>query len=191
MLGRLFMLFILVPMVELLLLIQLGQMVGLLPTLGLIVLTGAMGAMLARREGFRAFSRFSETMARGELPADAALDGLAILVGGAFLLTPGIMTDLVGFSLLLPPIRAGFKRRLVASARRRMEAGALRMQVYGFENWQNQGMWDAPQAGPDGGPPGPGADGDPHRYGPSHPGAQDPRSLDPREIVVPPPGQED
>ena len=180
MLGRLFMLFVMVPIVELMLLIQLGQWVGLMPTLGLVVVTGFVGAWLARREGFRAFTRFQETLAQGGIPADAALDGVAVLIGGAFLLTPGIVTDFVGFSLLIPPVRAVFKRRLVAAAKRRMEEGALRMEVYGF------GPMAGPMSGPGaGGPEGPGygqgGDADFRR----------PSSGNPREIVVPPPEEVD
>lgn len=142
--GRLALLFILVPILELMLLIRLGQAVGLVPTLALILFTGLAGAYLARREGWKAFRRFSGALARGELPADAALDGIAVLIGGAFLLTPGILTDVVGFSLLLPPIRAGFKKRLVRWARTRLTSAAnVRFQVFTAGGTGGPGGWPA------------------------------------------------
>ena len=193
--GRLFLLFILVPIVELMLLIKMGQVVGLLPTLGLILVTGFAGAWLARREGFRAFSRFTQTMARGEIPADAALDGIAVLIGGAFLLTPGVLTDLVGFSLLLPPVRSRVKRRLVEAAKRGIEKGTMRVHMSGMGGVAGMGAWSAgtnPRDPGGGGPGSQGGSGGPDA-GPgrgSGPGAR-PLARDPREIVVPHPDEVD
>lgn len=118
-LGRLALLFVVVPVVELMLLIQLGQVVGLLPTLGLVVLTGFTGAWLARAEGVRVFFQFQRELASGRLPGQAMLDGISVLVGGAFLLTPGVLTDFVGFSLLFPPTRRWLQRRV----KKRLESG--------------------------------------------------------------------
>jgi len=129
MLARLALLFILVPLVELILLIQIGQVVGLWPTIALVVLTGAVGAALARSQGLRTLWAFQEATARGELPADAIQDGLAILVGGAFLLTPGLLTDLVGFGLLLPPTRRWAIGRIKKAFTRRLEDGRIQMAV--------------------------------------------------------------
>ncbi|NIP98416.1 MAG: FxsA family protein, partial [Akkermansiaceae bacterium] len=80
MLARLALLFVVVPLLELILLIQLGRVVGLWPTVGLVVLTGVVGAALARAQGLRTLWAFQESMARGRLPTDAIQDGLAILV---------------------------------------------------------------------------------------------------------------
>jgi UPF0716 protein FxsA len=170
-LGRLALLFIIVPIVELLLLIRMGQWIGLLPTLGLIVATGLGGAFLARREGWRALKRFGASVAMGEVPTDAALDGLAVLVGGAFLLTPGVLTDVVGFGLLLPPIRAIFKRRVVSGIKARVASGGVQFLVYG----PMAGGWRRP-AGPGGG----------EDVGDGIRASDPPR---PGEIVVPPPGE--
>ena len=101
-LGRLALLFVGVPLLELFILIQLGQVVGLWPTIGLVVLTGFAGASLARLDGLRTFWKIQERLAKGQLPGSALFDGLAILLGGALLLTPGILTDISGFSFLLP-----------------------------------------------------------------------------------------
>ena len=118
-LGRLALFFIVVPVVELFLLIRLGQVVGLWPTLGLVVGTGLLGAHMARTEGLRVLYRFQRELASGQLPGQALLDGIAVLIGGAFLLTPGILTDLTGFALLFPPSRHWIQRW----ARRRLERG--------------------------------------------------------------------
>jgi UPF0716 protein FxsA len=118
-LGRLALLFVVVPLIELVLLIQLGQVVGLWPTLGLVIMTGVMGAMLARAEGLRVLYQFQTELASGALPGQALLDGISVLVGGAFLLTPGILTDLAGFALLLPFSR----RRIQRMVRRRLQGG--------------------------------------------------------------------
>lgn len=131
-LSRLALLFIGVPLLELVLLIQLGQLIGLWPTLGVVVLTGVIGAGLARAEGMRAFIAFQQELATGRLPGQAILDGLAILVGGAFLLTPGILTDLAGFSLLLPPTRRRIQAQIRKRLERRLKEGALSVTVIGM-----------------------------------------------------------
>jgi UPF0716 protein FxsA len=126
-LGRLALLFVLVPLLELVVLIQVGQWIGLLPTLLLVVLTGVTGAWLARAEGLRVFFRFQKELEGGRLPGQPLLDGLAVLVGGAFLLTPGILTDVAGFSLLLPPSRRWIQRRVRARLERSIAEGSIRV----------------------------------------------------------------
>jgi UPF0716 protein FxsA len=101
----LFLLFTLVPLVELALLFWIAQHTGWAFTLGLVILTGMVGAWLARREGLRCWLEVQRRLAQGELPAEPLLDGLMILVAGAVLITPGVLTDLAGFALLVPPIR--------------------------------------------------------------------------------------
>lgn len=127
--GRLALLFIVVPIVELMLLIRMGQIVGLLPTLALVVTTGVVGAGLARLEGLKTLWTLQSELAQGRLPAQAIMDGLAILVGGALLLTPGILTDILGFSLLLPRSRRAIQERVRARLEKRMREGAVRVTV--------------------------------------------------------------
>ena len=127
--GRLALLFIVVPIVELMLLIRMGQIVGLLPTLALVVTTGVVGAGLARVEGLKALWTLQSELAQGRLPAQAIMDGLAILVGGALLLTPGILTDILGFSLLLPRSRRAIQKRVRARLEKRMREGAMSVTV--------------------------------------------------------------
>ncbi|RLE24564.1 MAG: hypothetical protein DRJ65_09645 [Acidobacteria bacterium] len=108
---RLLLLFTVVPALELILLIQLGRYVGFWPTAALVLGTGVVGAWLARREGLKVFRAVSTEMAEGRMPTDHLLDGLLILVAGAVLLTPGLLTDAAGFILLAPP-----GRRLIRTA---------------------------------------------------------------------------
>jgi UPF0716 protein FxsA len=97
-LGRLAFLFVIVPVIELMILIELGRVLGLLPTLLLILLTGAGGAILTRLEGLRVFFQFRQSIAQAQIPGQAILDGVSVLIGGAFLITPGVLTDVLGFS---------------------------------------------------------------------------------------------
>lgn len=129
MFARLALLFVVVPLLELILLIQIGQVVGLWPTIGLVVLTGAVGAALARSQGLKTLWAFQEATSRGALPAEAIQDGLAILVGGAFLLTPGLLTDIVGFALLVPPTRRWVVQRIKKAFMSRLEDGRIQMAV--------------------------------------------------------------
>jgi UPF0716 protein FxsA len=129
MLVRLLLLFTAVPLVELALLFWIAQHTGPLFTLGLVIGTGVVGAGLARQQGLRCWLDVQRQMARGELPADSLLDGLMILVAGALLITPGVLTDLMGFALLVPPIRRLIRRRVAA----RMKAQMVVHRAAGFD----------------------------------------------------------
>jgi UPF0716 protein FxsA len=129
MFARLALLFILVPLIELALLVRLGQAVGFWPTLGLVVVTGIAGAALARAEGLRALRRFQQELGAGRMPGGAIQDGLAILVGGAFLLTPGLLTDVAGFALVLPPSRRWIQGIVRRRLERRIASGELQVFV--------------------------------------------------------------
>ncbi|MGY8776535.1 MAG: FxsA family protein [Longimicrobiales bacterium] len=126
-LGRLALLFVILPILELMLLIEVGQVFGLLPTLTLVLFTGVAGAWLARAEGMRVFFQFQKELATGKLPGQAMLDGISVLVGGAFLLTPGIITDFAGFSLLFPPTRRWLQRRVQAIVEKQAADGSVRV----------------------------------------------------------------
>jgi UPF0716 protein FxsA len=120
---RLFLLFTLVPLVEIFLLAWIAEQTNWLVTLLLILLPGLLGAWLARREGLRCLRVVREEMARGQMPAASLLDGLMILVAGALLVTPGVLTDLAGFALLIPPVRRLVRRVLT----RRIHARIVRV----------------------------------------------------------------
>jgi len=115
--GRLFLLFTLVPLVELYLLIWIGGRVGFWPTVALVAFTGLLGASLARAEGMRVLTEWQTSLARGELPPEGVLGGVLVLVGGVLLVTPGVLTDVAGLLLLLPPTR----RAMIAVVRRHLE----------------------------------------------------------------------
>lgn len=105
MLFRLFLAFTVIPFVELALLIELGRRLGTMPTIALVLLTGAAGAYLARWQGIWVLNRIRSELDRGRMPARELLDGLLILIGAALLLTPGLLTDTAGVLLLLPSTR--------------------------------------------------------------------------------------
>jgi UPF0716 protein FxsA len=160
-LSRMALLFVGIPLLELFILIQVGQLVGLWPTIGLVVFTGFAGAALARLEGLRTLWSIRGELARGRLPGDALMDGLAILVGGALLLTPGILTDLLGFSFLFPPTRRFLLRRIRRSLEKRLSSGAVHLTFLSgfpgsFQGGWHQGTWrpgEGPQDPTGGSPP--------------------------------------
>ena len=106
----LFVLFLVVPIVELTVIVQVSQGIGVLPTLLLLLVVSIAGAALVRREGTRAWRRFREALAELRLPTVEVVDGALVLLGGALMLTPGFVTDLVGLMLVVPLTRAAIAR---------------------------------------------------------------------------------
>ena len=109
MFGYLVLLFTVVPAVELILIIKVGEVIGAVNTLFFIIFTGVLGAYLARLQGFLLFQKINDNLNRGVMPTDEMLDGLMILLGGIVLLTPGFITDFMGFLLLIPLTRSLIK----------------------------------------------------------------------------------
>jgi UPF0716 protein FxsA len=101
----LFLAVLIIPFAEIYLLIQVGGIIGAFPTILLVVFTAVLGAWLLKQQGFATFQRFQESLARGEIPAYEMVEGPIILVGGALLLTPGFITDIIGFACLIPQLR--------------------------------------------------------------------------------------
>lgn len=122
----LILLFIVVPLAELYVIIQVGQAIGVLPTIGVLLLDSLVGSWMLRSQGRLAWRRFAETLQAGRPPAREVIDGGLILVGGAFLLTPGFLTDVIGLALLLPPTRALVRRGLARRLTARMTASLRR-----------------------------------------------------------------
>ena len=108
MLLKLFLAFTLIPLVEIYLLIKLGQNFGAITSILLVIFTGILGAYLAKMEGIRTLFRLQETLREGGMPGEELLDALLIALAGLVLITPGFITDAVGFLLLVP-----FTRMLV------------------------------------------------------------------------------
>ena len=113
MFAVLLLLFVVVPLVELYVIIQVGQAIGAVPTIALLLADSVLGSVLMRSQGRAAWGRFQAAVAEGRTPAREVLDGVLVIFGGAFLLTPGFVTDVVGVVLLLPPTRALVRRGLV------------------------------------------------------------------------------
>tara|TARA_B100001939_G_scaffold288321_1_gene259156 strand:+ start:935 stop:1414 length:480 start_codon:yes stop_codon:yes gene_type:complete len=113
-LGRGILLLVFVPLVELILLHQLVQSWGLAETILLVLVTGVVGVGLARQQGLKAWKAVHTQLASGQSPSAEIMDGVMILIAGAFLMTPGLLTDTVGFSLLIPLARRLLRAKLVA-----------------------------------------------------------------------------
>ena len=123
--GRLLLLFIVVPVVELMLLIEIGERIGTLNTIALIIGTGIAGASLARRQGLSTLARLRNDLSEGGVPAGPIVEGVLILVAAAVLITPGAVTDVVGFLLLVPPFRRLIAQALILRLGRAVQAGTL------------------------------------------------------------------
>jgi UPF0716 protein FxsA len=113
MLGKLLFLFIIIPLVELLLLIEIGKAIGTLEVIGLTIVTGMVGAVLAKSQGLSVLRKMQLEMAEGRMPTVNLMDGVMILAGGILLLTPGVLTDAFGLFLLIPWTRVLMKRFLM------------------------------------------------------------------------------
>ncbi len=110
---KLFLLFLTVPLVELAILLILGSKIGWLPTLAIVLFTGVTGAWLAQWQGTQALGRIQKDLSAGQMPTDAVTDAVLIFFAGAMLMTPGVLTDALGFALLIPGGRKLAKRILV------------------------------------------------------------------------------
>lgn len=108
---RLLLLLTIVPLVELMILFRLAELITWSSTIALVVFTGILGAWLARREGLRALTRIQADLDKGVAPTGPVIDAVLILVAGIVLVTPGVLTDLCGFALLIAPIRRFVRRR--------------------------------------------------------------------------------
>lgn len=100
-----FLLFVLIPIAEMWLLIEVGSQIGALATIGLVMLTAVIGLALLRQQGFSTLMRAQQRMESGQIPAKEMGEGIFLAVGGALLLTPGFMTDAIGFACLIPGVR--------------------------------------------------------------------------------------
>ena len=122
-------LFIGLPVVELALLFKVHGMLGLGPTILLVLLTGVVGASLVRRQGIAILFNIRQEMANGNLPAPQMIDGIMVLLAGALLITPGLITDTVGFALLVPVVRATLRGWLRKFLERKVRNGHIQVHV--------------------------------------------------------------
>jgi len=124
----LFLLFIAVPLIELALLIKIGEVIGVLATVALVIVTAVIGVSLLRMQGVIALRKAQESLQAGRPPIDSVIDGVCLLIAGAFLLTPGLLTDSVGFLLLVPQIRSAIARWVFAKLQ---QSGGVDVRMFG------------------------------------------------------------
>ncbi len=122
-------LFIGLPILELAVLIELHGMVGFFPTVLLVFLTGIVGATMVRRQGINTLFQIQREMANGNLPAPQLMDGVMILIAGALLVTPGLITDVSGFLLLVPVVRERIRLWLRKKLEEKVRSGYLQVHV--------------------------------------------------------------
>lgn len=130
MLLRLILFFTIVPFVELYILFKLATLIGALGTLLIVIVTGVLGGTLAKMQGLRTWRKVQEDASRGIVPSGPLVDGVLILAGGLLLLTPGILTDLVGFSLLIPPTRNAMKAHIRRRFEEKIRRGEYRVEMH-------------------------------------------------------------
>ena len=115
--------FILVPIAELYVIIKVGGAIGVVPTLALLLADALLGSILLRYQGRAAWIRFNRALAEGRVPHKEVFDGVLVIMGGALLLTPGFLTDILGLILLIPPTRALVRAMSARLVRRRIALG--------------------------------------------------------------------
>lgn len=111
--AKILILFVIVPVTELYILIEVGKKIGSLSTIGIIILTGIIGAYLVKSQGFMILRKIQNDLNEGIMPGDSLIQGAIILAGGILLLTPGFVTDIVGFIFLIPVSRNIVKKYLL------------------------------------------------------------------------------
>lgn len=132
MLLRLLVLFVTVPLVELYLLLQLADATSVAATFLLVIITGIIGSWLAKREGLLAWQKFHAALAEGRMPSREIQDGLMIVFSAALLLTPGLLTDIVGFVMLVPVGRNLVRKWVLSRLFRGF--GSVQIHTSGFES---------------------------------------------------------
>lgn len=128
--GILFLLFIVLPLLDLVLLVRLAPALGIAGTVALVFMMGALGVAMARRQGQLVVQRFQQALASGRVPEGGILDGVLALVGAVFLITPGVITDLLGLLLMVPFLRRPLAALVASYLKRQIARGNVR--VYGL-----------------------------------------------------------
>ncbi len=120
---KLLILFVIVPVTELYILIEVGKKIGSLTTIGIIILTGIIGAYLVKGQGFMILKKIQNDLNEGIMPGDSLIQGAIILAGGILLLTPGFVTDIIGFIFLIPVSRNIVKKYLLKWLKGKIKEG--------------------------------------------------------------------
>lgn len=126
MFGRLFLLFITVPFLEMILLMLVSKWIGIAGTLILILATGALGASLARSQGLGVLHKLQESIQNGIPPTHTLIEAVLVLIGGIVLLTPGLITDAIGFSLMVPAVRQFVARHMMQAISRHIASSTVK-----------------------------------------------------------------
>ena len=132
-------LFLIIPIIEIFFLIKVGETIGAWWTIILVVLTAVIGAGLLRQQGLSTLARFQQNMGQGKLPAQEMVEGILLAVGGALLMTPGFVTDTIGFLCLLPFSRKFIAQNIMARSAHKMKSG-INAQMGGFSQ---SGQWQS------------------------------------------------
>jgi UPF0716 protein FxsA len=130
--SRLLILFVAIPLLELYILIKVGKYLGTENTILIVILTGILGAAFARSQGAGIINKIRETLNQGQIPGNEMIQGILIFAGGIMLITPGFLTDILGFSLILPYSRQIFAGFLISYIKKKIESG--RVQFYQQDN---------------------------------------------------------
>jgi UPF0716 protein FxsA len=117
--------FIVVPLAELYVILKVGDAIGVLWTIALLAADSVLGSLLLRAQGRSVWRRFNEALSTGRMPHREVMDGVLVIFGGAFLITPGFLTDIVGLLLLVPPTRALIRRVVARRLGRRVAVGVV------------------------------------------------------------------
>ena len=130
MLGKLLLLFTVIPTIELIILVGIGQLIGFWPTVALVVMTGMLGAILAKVAGFSIVSQIIGDLRNGIMPGRRLVDGVLILMAGVMLITPGILTDIAGLLLLFPATRTFFREKVIKWLKRKLLKGSFNVNFF-------------------------------------------------------------
>jgi len=127
---KLFILFTLVPVIELWLLMRVGSVIGFFPTIGIVLLTGVVGAWMARIQGLSVISELNTSVAQGKVPGKELVNAVLVFVGGALLLTPGFVTDILGFLMIMPGTRDAISAFLMNYFSKKVQKGDIRFSYH-------------------------------------------------------------
>ncbi len=131
-------LLLIIPVVEISVFIAIGDRIGVFYTVMMILITAVMGSILLRIEGFRVLGKIQRAMAAGQIPTRELTSGVMILIAGVLLLTPGFVTDAIGFLLFLPPVRAAIRAFLVSRIKIKTVGGATSFNNFGQDPFNSQ-----------------------------------------------------
>ena len=123
--GLLLLVFLILSIVELYVMVQVGSAIGVLPTIGVLLLFSVVGVLLVKHEGMGVWQRFRQQLEQGVLPTDEIIDGFLILLGGALLIVPGFVTDFFGLLLLIPPTRVLVRNLIAHRYRARLQISSV------------------------------------------------------------------